>query len=138
MTFRIWRRERMFTPQEVINQYIESGLVLRETTLSGDYKKGNKEGKKLVQVFKILETDLDLAEQTLPELLSNENVVTRTNAAVDCLSLNINIEKAVDVLEQASSDERNGIFGFNAEMTLKVWREQGYLKVYPEQEIVPR
>ena len=127
--------KRKITTQEVINQYIECGLVLRETTLSGDYKKGNKEGEKIVRIFKMLEKDLDLAERALPELFDNENIVTRTKAAAHCLSLNINVEEAVEILEQASSDECNGIFGFNAKMTLKVWREQGYLKVYPKQEI---
>ena len=29
--------------EEIINQYIRSGLIRYETTLSGDYKKGNKE-----------------------------------------------------------------------------------------------
>jgi hypothetical protein len=40
------------------------------------------------------------------------NVFTRTDAAAHCLSLFINIEQAVEVLEQTASDEGNGIFGF--------------------------
>jgi hypothetical protein len=126
--------KRNITPGDVNNQYIETGLILWETTLSGDYKKGNKEGKKIVAVYKLLEKDIDLAKQSLPKLFYDENIVTRTKVAAHCLSLGINIEQAVEVLEQAASDERNGIFGFNAKMTLKVWREQGYLKVYPNQK----
>ena len=126
--------KKEITPKEVIRQYIESGLILRETTISGDYKTGNKEGNKIVKVFKILEKNLELAKCSLPELFDNENIVTRTKAAAHCLSLNINIEKAVEILEKAANDEKSGIFGFNAKMTLQAWREQGYLKVYQKQE----
>jgi hypothetical protein len=71
----------------------------------------------------------------LPKLLIEENVVTRTKAAAHCLSLNINTEQAVEILKKDSNDEENGIFGFNAKMTLKMWYEQGYLKIYPNQKI---
>ena len=125
--------KKTITSQEIIEQYIESGLVLRETTLNGDYKKGNREGAKIIKIFKILENNLDLAKQTLPKLYSDENVVTRMEAAAQCISLNIEVEEAIKVLESVSNDEENGIFGFNAKMTLKVWHDQGYLKIYPKQ-----
>ena len=50
-----------------------------------------------------------------------------------CLSLRICVDEAEKVLEKAAEDKNNGIFSFNAEMTLKVWRENGYLKMYPKQ-----
>ena len=115
---------------EVINQYIKSGIVMYKATLDGDYKTNNKEGKIITGLFKYLEKNLELAKDTLPLLLDNENVVTRTKAATHCLALKVYIDKAVKILEKASEDENNGIFGFNAKMTLKVWHEQGYLKVY--------
>jgi hypothetical protein len=126
--------KRNLSPKDVIEQYIETCGVLRETTLSGDYKRGNKEGKKIVKIFKILENDIDLANLSLPQLFNDENVVARTTGAADCIALNIQVDEAERVLEEVAKDEANGIFGFNAEMTLKVWREQGYLQVYKEQE----
>ena len=97
------------SPQEIIEQYVETCSILKETTLSGDYKKGNKEGKK--------------------------NVVTRTKSAAHCLSLKIYIDEAEKVLKEIAADKNNGIFGFDAEMTLKIWYEHGYLKVYPQQKV---
>lgn len=116
--------------EEVIEQYISSCKIMQETTLSGDYKANNAEGKKIIKVFKLLEKDLIFAVECLSVLLLNDNVVVKTKAASHCLALNIKNEDAVRTLELAASNEENGIFGFNAEMTLKVWREQGYLKVY--------
>ncbi len=127
--------KKNISPEEIIDKYIEIGTILKETTLSGDYKKGNKERNKIIKLFKLLEADLELARRTLPELFYNENVVTSNKAAAHCLSLNICVDEALRVLKNAKDDEKNGIFGFEAEMTLKVWHKQGYLKVYPEQKI---
>jgi len=125
----------ILSPQDVVKQYIETGLVLRETTLNGDYKTGNREWGKIVKLFKILEKDKELASISLQELFHNENVITKAKAAAHCLSLAICVKEAIKVLENIAGDKKNGIFGFNAEMTLKVYREQGYLKVYPTQKI---
>ena len=43
--------KKVMSPQEIIEQYIETCLILKETALSGDYKKGNKEGEKVVRIF---------------------------------------------------------------------------------------
>ncbi len=119
-----------WSKSDIISQYIESGNVMYKATLEGDYKTNNKEGKKITQVFKYLEKNLELAADTLPLLFDNENVVVRTKAAAHCLALKIHIDKAKKILEDAANDDKNGIFGFNAQMTLKVWHEQGFLKVY--------
>ena len=47
-----------------------------------------------------------------------------------CLSMNYNIDYAVSVLQEIADNPDNGIFGFNAEMILKVWIKNGYLKIY--------
>ena len=35
-----------------------------------------------------------------------------------------------ETLIEIRDDDSNGIFSFNAEMTLKVWKEKGCLRVY--------
>ena len=37
------------------------------------------------------------------------------------------------VLLEIGNDPANGIFGFNAKMTLKVWQDQGELNMYQKQ-----
>lgn len=113
-----------------MDRYISSCQIMQEATLSGDYKKNNAEGKKVIKIFKTFEKDLQFAQDCLAILLNDDNIVVRTKAAAHCLALNIRVGEALGVLESVALDEKNGIFGFNAKMTLKVWREQGYLKVY--------
>jgi hypothetical protein len=124
-----------WSQSEVINQYIKSGKIMYQATLKGDYKTNNREGKIITKIFKYLESNLEFAKNTLPLLFNSENVFIRTEAAAHCLALKICINEAEKILKEASQDEDNGIFGFNAEMTMKVWCEQGYLKIYPDQKI---
>lgn len=116
--------------QEVLEQYISSCQIIWDATLSGDYKTNNSEGKKIIKVFKMFEKNLIFAEECLSLLILNDNVVVKSKAAAHFLALNMRVEDAISTLELVASNEENGIFGFNAEMTLKVWREQGTLKVY--------
>ena len=39
--------------ENIINQYEKSGSVMMRATLEGDYRKNNKEGKKLTEIFKL-------------------------------------------------------------------------------------
>jgi hypothetical protein len=115
---------------EIINQYKSGCDIMHRATLDGDYKTNNKEGKKIVDIFKFLEKNKVLALETLPLLFDDENVVTSTKAAAHCLALQINTLEAENLLKRESEKKENGIFGFNAEMTLKVWKEEGCLIVY--------
>ena len=52
--------------------------------------------------------------------------------AAFCLALGENINEAEKILYEISNEKENGIFAFNAKMTLKVWKEEGCLKLYQE------
>lgn len=116
--------------EEILKQYERSGEIMYRATLTGDYKANNKEGARLVRIFKMFEKDIDFAMACIEELLKSENVVVRTKAAAYCLALNQNTAVAEETLRSISDDPVNGIFGFNAKMTLQVWKEQGYLHIY--------
>ena len=121
---------RKYTPDTILAQFEFSGKLMYDATLNGDSKTNNREGAKLVRIFKAFEKDQILYQSCLPILLKNPNIAIRTTAAAWCLALNWNKEEAQRTLEDAAQE--NSIFGFNAEMTLKVWHEQGYLRVYPK------
>jgi hypothetical protein len=126
--------KKTFTKEQIIFQYEKSCEIIKQATLDGDYKKNNKEGKLIIQIYKYLEENKELSNNILHELFYSGNVVTRTKAAAHCLSLGLWVQEAVEILENAATDKSTGIFGFNAKMTLKVWKEQGKLKVYSEQK----
>lgn len=121
---------KKYTVDEVAEIYEKSGKLMYDATLSGDYKTNNREGKRLTKLFKIFEKDLDFGYQCIGRLLESTNVVIKSEAAAYCLALDYKVEYAVSVLEEIATDPDNGIFGFNAEMTLKVWRKNGELKIY--------
>ena len=126
---------KKYSIEEIIEQYEKSERIIEETLLSGDYRTGNKEGKKLIKFFKMFEKDRDLAAKCIELLYKSNCTRVRITAAAYSLSLGINVPKAEAVLYEIGHDESLGIIGFDAEMTLKVWKKQGFLKMYPEQQI---
>lgn len=126
----MYEEGKIMNNQQIIDQYISSGQIIRNATLKGDYKMSNKEGMKLIRLFKLLEENELLADECLSILLVNENPVVASKAAAHCLALRIRVDEALKCLERVANNEDNGIFAFNADMTLKVWRDQGYLVVY--------
>lgn len=125
---------KKYSKEEVLRQYEESGKIMYQATLDGDYKTNNREGKQLTKIFKYFEKNKEFAFDCINDMLCSENVVVRTKAAAYCLALNENIDIALEVLTEISNKKENGIFGFNAKMTLEVWKKQGYLRIYPKKE----
>ena len=122
--------KKLMSNDEILNHYIESCDIIYSTELTGDYKNGNKEGKKLIKIFKYLENNVEQAKEIFPKLFSSNNFVLRATIAAHCLALNIYIKEAEEIFEIDSENLTIGIYRLNAEMTLKVWREEGKLEVY--------
>ena len=116
--------------EEIIKQYEISGDIMLRATLEGDYKKNNKEGKKLTEIFKQFEVNKELAMSCLSELMNSNNLVIKTKGAAYCLALNLMVDVAENLLAEISNDPKNGIFGFNVKMVLKVWHENGKIEIY--------
>lgn len=125
---------KKYSKEEVLRQYEESGKIMYQATLDGNYKANNREGRRLLKIFKYFEINREFASDCIKDMLNSENVVVRTKAAAYCLALNENVDVAIEVLSEISSKKENGIFGFNAKMTLEVWEKQGCLRIYTEKE----
>ena len=121
---------RKYTVEDVVQEFEKSGELIYQANLSGDYKTNNREWERLTKHYRAFEKDLELGHCCIDRLIESSNVVVKTYAAAYCLALSYNVERAVSVLEEIASDPGNGIFRLDAEMTLKVWRKQGYLKIY--------
>lgn len=119
-----------YSKEEVLRQCEESGEIMYQATMVGDYKTNNKEGKRLLRIFKYFEVNREFALDCIHEMLESQNVVVRTEAAAYCLALNENIDIAEKTLLEISNNKEYGIFRLNAEMTLEVWKKQGYLHIY--------
>ncbi len=121
---------KKYSKDEILKQHEASSKKMYQATLNGDYKTYNRESERLVKIYKCFEVDKELAKECISEMLKSKNVVARIKAAAYCLALGENIELAEKNLEEISSNKENGIFGFDAEMTLYVWKKNGYLQIY--------
>lgn len=54
---------KKYSKEDIVKQYEKSGQIMYESTLSGNYKANNREGKKLINIFKSLEKDERLAKE---------------------------------------------------------------------------
>ena len=54
---------KKYTKENVLKQYEKSGEIIYHATLNGDYRKNNREGARLVKIFKEFEKDPDFCEQ---------------------------------------------------------------------------
>lgn len=107
-------------PRELAFKYIALATAEGTSKLSGDYKKGNMLAKKLYKIFLILQSNPTVATQVLGIVLKSDSLRARSLGAVDALRLNVLVNDAVSVLEEASKS--SDIFGFGSEMALKIWR----------------
>ena len=51
---------KKYSKDEVLRQYEESGRIMYQATLNGDYKANNKEGKRLLRFLSILKVTKNL------------------------------------------------------------------------------
>ena len=50
----------------IIKQYEESGQIMLEDTLNGNYRRNNREGDKLLEIFKVLSKIENWQENVFP------------------------------------------------------------------------
>lgn len=91
-----------------------------------DVKKHNAAMKKLGELFHLLEAETE--RSFLLELLQSEDKQTRALVAAHCLGLGIYISESKKVLMLLAKDKKDPFLAFEAQSTLDVWKQQGYLK----------
>ncbi len=111
---------------EYMKKYIELCSELDDYSKEG-VKKHNKAMKKLAKLFHKLEDDKKLAAEVYDNLMIHGDERVRATAAAHSLGLNVNLTKAQKVLKEIMRNSPEPLSRFNAEMTLKVWKEQGCL-----------
>jgi hypothetical protein len=108
-------------------EYIDAVILQKQSSIAGDYKTANKQYKVLKKIFDKIQNGY-LNKDILIELLQHENDIVKSLAAANMLALNYEIKKAEQELEEIITKHNSDMIGFSAEMCLKVWRKQGFLK----------
>jgi len=82
--------------------------------------------KQLGKLFYQIKGELD--KSFLLELLTTENDRTKALVAAHCLGFGVYVSEAKKVLSSLVKSKANPILAFEAQATLDVWKQQGYLK----------
>lgn len=113
--------------ESIKNSYIDTAILQSEASYNGDHKTANKQYKTLKKIYDQIEQK-KISKELLLELLNHPNLAVKSWAASHMLGLKFETDKAEQELKNILSMPESGMIGFSAEMTLKVWKEQGYLK----------
>jgi hypothetical protein len=105
---------------KMIEEYISLAIIHGESTLSGDYKRGNKAFFKMEKLVKEIKESDDTIKRQFYSLLQhdNDNVKTWTASYL----LGTFESKALQALKEVVKKSQ-GIISFNAETTIKEWRK---------------
>jgi len=109
-----------------LEKYVDLCLQLDEYTKAG-VKRHNNAMRKLSALFSEVASDKKLAEELFSKLMMLDDERIKATAAAHCLGLNLNLKKAEETLKNIAKNSKEPLARFNAEMTLEVWKEQGYL-----------
>lgn len=111
----------------VLEQYIASAQSHANASQSGKYKIANKQYAIIKRIYDEHGGNPEFRKR-LKELLETGQPSTILWAAAHLLGLNSDIVEAQAALENLSKRDDIRMISFSSQMTLKVWKEQGYLK----------
>ena len=106
--------------------YLLHCASLNDCTTKEEVKQHNVAMKNLSELFYQIEGEPD--KSFLLELLLSENDRTKALVAAHCLGYGVYVSEAKKVLSSLAKSKANPILAFNAQATLDVWKQQGYLK----------
>ena len=110
------------SPQEIISIFIMSHEIMKKAMDEGNYRKNNKEAKKLSKFIAPLKEDLELARYVYGELLKADFVSVRSHAAIECLRMGIHTHESEQILKELSKRNDIGVTRTACEMALRLWR----------------
>lgn len=106
--------------------YLSYCKDLNDCTTKEDVKRNNAAMKQLSKLFYQIEGESD--KSFLLDLLTVGNDRTKVLVAAHCLGLGAYVSEAKKVLSVLAKSKANPILAFEAQATLDVWKQQGYLK----------
>jgi len=118
----------MIDIDKIVEQFKEAAKLHRDSLLEGDYKTANKSTSVMRKIYYLLTNEPEAQSKIYNTLLGDADPSVATWAAAHCLGFGEHQKTALTVLEEISNRKDIGILSLNAEMTIKVWKKQGYLK----------
>jgi hypothetical protein len=113
---------------EYVDSYINAAILQGETIKKGDSRTANRQYTILKRIFAKAQKDTGVAEIFYKNLRNHSEPNVRLWACAHSLALGLNVPECEIILDDLAQDNQIGILSLNAEMTLKVWKKQGYLR----------
>ena len=108
--------------------FVNAAKLQGEATKTGDPKTANRQYTILKKIYIHAQKDITGAEIFYRNLRKHPEANVQLTASAHSLALGLDIAEAENILDNLSQNKQIGILSLNAEMTLKVWKKQGYLK----------
>lgn len=106
-------------------QYLKYCAKLNRCTTKAEVRKHNAAMKQLSKLYHQVEKEED--KSFLAEMLYNADNRTRLLVAAHCLGFGVYVSDALEVLSTLANHS-DPFIAFEAQGTLYVWKQQGYLK----------
>jgi|LSQX01.2.fsa_nt_gb hypothetical protein len=107
-------------------EYINAAILQQRCSCDGNHKIANQQYNVLKTIYTQIEQG-KIEKEILIELLHNDTIEVRMWAAAHMLGLQYEVPTAEQELQKIATQPESGIIGFDAQMTLKVWRKKGFL-----------
>lgn len=111
--------------KNIVEEFIKHSKIADETQMTGDYKKGNKSHKVLLDIRDQLKQEPKLAKVVIDELFLNENPYVLFTISVFAIILDYRRDEAIKLLKKIKSMEIK-MTSFHAGITLELY-ESGEL-----------
>jgi hypothetical protein len=108
--------------------FVNAAMLRGKSIMKGDAKTANRQYAVLKRIYLKAEKDIDAAKIFYNNLRNNPETIVKLAACAHSLTLGIDIVESEVLLSLLAKDQNIGISRLDAEMTLKVWKKQGYLK----------
>jgi hypothetical protein len=114
--------------EEHFNKFVNAAILQGEAIQTGDSRTANRQYTILKRIYVKAQKDINAAKIFYEHLRNSSEPNVQLWACAQSLALGLNITESENILEMISKKENIGLLRLNAEMTLKVWNKQGYLK----------
>ena len=111
------------------DEFTNAAKLRDEAIKVGDSKTANRQYTILKRIFNKAQKDMVSAKEFYERLRNDKDTSVQIAACAYSLALGLDIAEAESILATLSQNTGIGISRLEAEMTLKVWKERGYLKV---------
>jgi hypothetical protein len=114
------------------DQFVDAAKLQGESIKVGHSKIANKQYDILKRIFEKAQRQSEAEIESVKLFYSNLRHHQEPNvqlwACAHSLALGVDVADAENILSKLSEDNHIGILAVNAKWTLKMWKEQGYLK----------